>query len=149
MRMRQLHKTPTLTFYSVDSSSELDIPLMGTGVSAGFPSPADDFLDISIDLNKTLIKNPDATFYVKVDGISMKDAGIDDGDLLIVDKSLSPQNGKIAVCYIDGDFTVKRLKVEKDCVYLIPENKDYKPIKVTEDNDLNIWGIVTTVIKSV
>lgn len=149
MKLRQLHKTSFLTFYTPDTTLELNIPLMGQGVSAGFPSPADDFLDLSIDLNKVLIKNPDATFYVRVDGHSMKDAGIDHGDLLVVDKSLSPQNGKIAVCYIDGEFTVKRLKVEKNCVYLVPENKNYSPIKVTEDNNLIIWGIVTTVIKSV
>lgn len=149
MKLRQLHKTTFLTFYTPDTTTELEIPLMGQGVSAGFPSPADDFLDLSIDLNKILIKNPDATFYVRVDGNSMKDAGIDHGDLLVVDKSLSPQNGKIAVCYIDGEFTVKRLRVEKDCIYLVPENSDYPPIKVTQDNDLIIWGIVTTVIKSV
>lgn len=149
MGLRQLHKTSKLTFYTVDTSTELEIPLVSTGISAGFPSPADDFLDPSIDLNKAVIKNKDATFFIRVNGVSMKDAGIDDGDLLVVDKSLSPQNDKIAVCYIDGEFTVKRLKVEKNCVYLVPENKDYKPIKVTEDNDLIIWGIVTTVIKSV
>lgn len=149
MRMRQLHRTPALTFYTADTTSEMEIPQVGFGVSAGFPSPADDFLEGPIDLNKAIIKNQDATFYIKVDGYSMKDAGIDHGDLLVVDRSLDPQNGKIAICYIDGEFTVKRLKVEKDCVYLVPENKDYKPIKVTEDNDLIIWGIVTTVIKSV
>lgn len=149
MRMRQLHRTSTLTFYTADTTSVLEIPHVGFGVSAGFPSPADDFLEGPIDLNKALIKNQDATFYIKVDGYSMQGAGIDHGDLLVVDRSLDPQNGKIAICYIDGEFTVKRLKVEKDCVYLVPENKDYKPIKVTEDNDLIIWGIVTTVIKSV
>jgi DNA polymerase V len=77
----------------------------------------------------------------------MKDAGIHDGDLLIIDKSLEPTNNKIAVCFIDGEFTVKRISIEKDVVWLIAENKNYEPIKVTKDNDLVIWGIVTTVIK--
>ena len=149
MRLRKLHTTPILTFYSADTASELEIPHAGFGVSAGFPSPAEDFIEGPIDLNKAIVKNQDATFYIRFNGYSMKDAGIDNGDLLVVDKSLDPQNGKIAICYIDGEFTVKRLKVEKDCVYLVPENKDYKPIKVTQDNDLIIWGIVTTVIKSV
>ena len=77
----------------------------------------------------------------------MIDAGINDGDLLIIDKSLEPKNNKIAVCFIDGDFTVKRIQIEKDVIWLIAENKEYKPIKVTKDNDFVIWGIVTNVIK--
>lgn len=149
MHLIRLHKASTLEIYSANTSNELELPFVEQGISAGFPSPADDFLDISIDLNKELIKNPDATYYARVKGTSMKDAGLEDGDLLIVDKSIEPQNGKIAVCYIDGEFTVKRLKVEKDCIYLVPANKDYPPIKVTEENQLVIWGTVTTVIKSV
>jgi len=76
-------------------------------------------------------------------------AGIDDGDILVIDKSLEPQNNKVAVCFIDGEFTIKRIKIEKDCVYLMPENKNYQPIKVTDENELVIWGIVTYVIKSI
>jgi DNA polymerase V len=83
-----------------------------------------------------------------VKGVSMKDAGISDGDLLVIDKSISPSNDKIAVCYIDGDFTVKRIKIENDCIWLIPENETYNPIKVTCENDFIIWGIVTHVIKA-
>ncbi len=125
------------------------LPYAEQGISAGFPSPAEDFLDISIDLNKEFIKNPSATFYGRVKGNSMKDAGLENGDLLIIDKSLEPKNGKIAVCFIDGEFTVKRIKIEKKIVWLIAENKDYQPIKVTSENELLIWGIVTTVIKKV
>lgn len=147
MQLHQLYNTPSLTFYSVDVSSSLKLPFVVEGISAGFPSPADDFLDINIDLNKHLIKNPSTTFYGKVRGNSMIDAGIHDGDLLIIDKSLEPKNNKIAICYIDGEFTVKRIKIEKDTVWLIAENKDYKPIKVTKDNDLIIWGLVINVIK--
>ncbi|EMQ95174.1 Error-prone repair protein UmuD [Xanthomarina gelatinilytica] len=147
MQVRKLYSTPTITFFQADVSSELELPYVVNGISAGFPSPADDFLDINIDLNKHLIKNPSTTFYGRVRGDSMKDAGIHDGDLLIIDKSLEPTNNKIAVCFIDGEFTVKRISIEKDVVWLIAENKNYEPIKVTKDNDLVIWGIVTTVIK--
>ena len=138
-----------IEIFSVDTSSELDLPVVEAGISAGFPSPADDFLDSSIDLNKVLITNKDATFYGRVKGDSMIDAGLSDGDLLIIDKSLEPKDGKIAVCFIDGEFTVKRIKITNKCIYLVAENKNYKPIKVTDDNDFLIWGIVTTVIKSV
>ena len=118
------------------------------GISAGFPSPADDFIELTIDLNKEFIKNRDSTFFAKVKGHSMKNAGINDGDLLIIDKSLAPQNNKIAVCQIDGEFTVKRIKIEENIVWLIAENEDYKPIKVTPENDFMIWGIVTNSIKT-
>jgi len=127
----------------------VQLQLFSEGISAGFPSPAQDFLDASIDLNKELIKNNVSTFYGKVKGNSMIGAGLSDGDLLIIDKSLEPSNNKIAVCFIDGEFTVKRIKIGRDVVWLIAENKDYKPIKVTKENDFLIWGIVTYVIKSV
>ena len=118
------------------------------GVSAGFPSPADDFKEIRISLDKELVKNKDATFYARVDGDSMVGAGLEDGDLLVIDRSLNPENGKIAICLVDGEFTVKRIKKEKNKLYLIPENKKYKPIELKEENELIIWGIVTYVIKS-
>ena len=149
MKLINLHKTHTLEIFSAETSTELDLPFVENGISAGFPSPADDFLDVSIDLNKALIQNPSATFYGRVKGDSMIDAGLSDGDLLIIDKSLEPANGKIAVCFIDGEFTVKRIKIESKVIWLMAENKKYSPIKVTPDNDFIIWGIVTTVIKSV
>ena len=99
-------------------------------------------------MNKHLVKHPSATFYGRVKGMSMKDAGIHDGDLLVIDKSIRPTNDKIAVCYIDGEFTVKRIKIEQECVWLIPENETYLPIKVNSENDFVIWGIVTYVIKA-
>jgi DNA polymerase V len=138
-----------LEVYNSNTTSNLSLQLVENGISAGFPSPADDFLDASIDLNKTLIKNKDATFYGRVKGDSMINGGLSDGDLLIIDKSIEPKNGKIAVCFIDGEFTVKRIKIEKELIWLIPENKNYQPIKVTADNDFVIWGIVTNVIKAV
>ena len=106
-------------------------------------------METNIDLNKELSENPLATFYIKVRGNSMIDAGINDKDVLVVDRSLEPQNNKIAICCIDGEFTVKRIQVEKDCLYLMPENPSYGPIKVTEENQLTIWGMVTYVIKKV
>lgn len=147
MQLRKLYNTNSITFFKADVSTKLKLPFVINGISAGFPSPADDFLDINIDLNKYLIKNPSTTFYGRVKGNSMIDAGIHNGDLLIIDKSQEPINNKIAVCFIDGEFTVKRIGIEKDVIWLIAENKDYKPIKVTKDNDFIIWGIVTNVIK--
>lgn len=149
MSINKPGKKPKLHFFSPDFESALKIPLVSQGVSAGFPSPALDFMETVIDLNKELVKNPLATFYVRADGNSMIDAGIHDKDVLVVDRSLEPQNNKIAICCIDGEFTVKRIKLEKDCLYLMPENKDYTPIKVTEENQLIIWGIVTYVIKAI
>lgn len=144
-----IKKEQKLTFFSPDFESEIQIPYISEGVSAGFPSPAADFMETCIDLNKELSENPLATFYIKVKGNSMIDAGINDKDVLIVDRSLEPQNNKIAICCIDGEFTVKRIQVEKDCLYLMPENHSYEPIKVTEENQLIIWGMVTYVIKKV
>ena len=142
-------KEQKLTFFRPDFESDRQIPYITEGVSAGFPSPATDFMETNIDLNKELSENPLATFYIKVKGNSMIDAGINDKDVLVVDRSLEPQNNKIAICCIDGEFTVKRIQVEKDCLYLMPENPNYEPIKVTEENQLIIWGMVTYVIKKV
>jgi DNA polymerase V len=144
-----IKKEPKLTFFLPDFESELRIPFMTGGVSAGFPSPAADFMETNIDLNKELSENPLATFYIRVKGNSMIDAGINDKDVLVVDRSLEPQNNKIAICFIDGEFTVKRIQLEKDCMYLMPENSNYPPIKVTEENQFIIWGMVTYVIKKI
>jgi DNA polymerase V len=149
MKLLKLHQTINLEIYTADTSTSISLPLVDSGISAGFPSPADDFLDISIDLNKEFVKNPSTTFYGRVKGDSMINAGLNNGDLLIIDKSLEPIDNKIAVCFIDGEFTVKRIKIEKDFIWLVAENEKYQPIKVTADNDFIIWGIVTTVIKSV
>ena len=139
----------TLNFFVPKTDNGIGQWLAEEGISAGFPSPADDFKEIRISLDKELIKNKEATFYARVDGDSMIGAGLEDGDLLVIDRSLNPENGRIAVCLIDGDFTVKRIKIEKDEVYLIPENKKYKPIKLKEESELIIWGIVEYVIKKV
>ncbi len=137
-----------LNFFKPDIDTDLSVPFVG-GVNAGFPSPADDYLELKIDLNKELVNNPEATFYARVRGNSMIEAGLNDGDVLVIDRSLEPKDNKIAVCYIDGEFTVKRIKIEKDYCWLIPENPDFSPIKVTSDNEFLIWGIVAYVIKKV
>lgn len=118
-----------------------------TGISAGFPSPADDFKQERLSLDDMLVKNKLATFYARVSGQSMIGAGLDDNDLLVIDRSLEPENNKIAVCFLDGEFTVKRLKVNKEGVWLQPENPNYPIIKITDENNFVIWGIVTNVIK--
>ena len=148
MAVLKLHQTATLEIYSALSETELELPFFEGAFSAGFPSPALDFIDLKIDLNKHVIKHPSSTFYGRVKGVSMIDAGIHDGDLLVIDKSLEPKHGKIAVCYIDGEFTVKRIHIKKGEVWLMPANKAYEPIHITPENELLIWGIVTHVIKA-
>jgi DNA polymerase V len=148
MSALKLHSSNTLEIFSAATESVLELPVISEGISAGFPSPALDFIDLTIDMNKHLVKHPATTFYGRVKGQSMKDVGIFDGDLLVIDKSLQPTDNKIAVCYIDGEFTIKRIQIQKDCIWLIPENEAYQPIKVTADNDFIIWGMVTHVIKA-
>ena len=148
MAALKLYDTITLDIYSALSESVLELPFIEGGISAGFPSPALDFIDLKIDLNKHVVKHPSSTFYGRVKGVSMIEAGIHDGDLLVIDKSLEPKHGKIAVCYIDGEFTVKRIQLNAGQCWLMPANKDYKPIQITAENELLIWGIVTHVIKA-
>ena len=141
--------TQALTFFSPKAITSEGAIFFDTGISAGFPSPADDFRETRISLDEELIGNKEATFFAKVSGQSMIGAGLDDNDLLVIDRSIEPTNNKIAVCFLDGEFTVKRLRVEKDEVWLQPENPDYPIIKITSENNFVIWGIVTNVIKRV
>ncbi|MEI8365357.1 MAG: translesion error-prone DNA polymerase V autoproteolytic subunit [Parachlamydiaceae bacterium] len=122
------------------------IPLYQSLVSAGFPSPAEDHVEDQLDLNELLIKHPVATFFLKVSGDSMIKAGIHHGDILIVDRSLEPTNGKVVIASVFGELTVKRLKIEGKRVQLVPENDAYHPIDITGDEELKIWGVVTNVI---
>jgi len=137
-----------MKLYQYKKGDFIEISYIETGVKAGFPSPAQDFEGKRISLDKELIKNETATFFARVDGDSMQGAGMNDGDLLVVDRSLEPRDGKIAVCMLDGEFTVKRLKVNEYGVYLVAENKKYPEIKVEEEQELVIWGIVTYVVKT-
>ncbi len=137
----------TIQIYSPNLESKLALPNIGTQICAGFPSPAEDYLESSLDLNRELIKNPCATFFGRVKGQSMIDAGVDDGDLLVIDKSLVYKKDALAVCFIDGDFTLKRITTDGDQIILMPANKDYAPILVPKDADFAVWGIVTYIIK--
>lgn len=138
-----------LILYSADLSSELELAFAEQGIRAGFPSPAQDYLSESIDLNKELVKHPATTFYARAVGDSMKDCGIDDGDLLVIDKSLEPQEGDIIVAYVDGEFTLKKVRLDAPgkCLWLMPANEEYSPIRVTEENSFIIWGVLTYNIK--
>ncbi len=143
MKLKPIHQSPTLKIFSVSTETELELPMVGGIVASGFPSPANDFLDKKIDLNKYLIQHPSTTFIAQTNGNSMIGAGISDKDLLIIDRALEPSDGKIAVCLIDNEFTLKRLQVKKDGIYLVPENPAEKTIKVTEHNNFEIWGMLT------
>tara|TARA_B110000238_G_scaffold113233_1_gene122885 strand:- start:796 stop:1242 length:447 start_codon:yes stop_codon:yes gene_type:complete len=146
---KEQRRKKEIVFFKPNTEAFQEMPLAQNGVSAGFPSPADDFKELRISIDQEVVKNAEATFYARVAGESMQGAGLDDGDLLVIDRSKDPQDNNIAVCFIDGEFTVKRLKIEADCMYLMPENSKYKPIRVTEENELIIWGVVTFVVKKV
>jgi len=132
--------------YKPSTQTHRGIPLQVSRLSAGFPSPADDFTDVKLDLNDHLIKHPSATFFVQVSGDSMTGAGIFDGDLLVVDRSLEPKNKSIIVAVLDGELTVKRLKKIEAAIMLVPENPDYDSIDVSEDADFSVWGVVVWVL---
>lgn len=126
--------------------SKLLVPLASGNVQAGFPSPAEDHLEKSLDLNEHLVRNPAATFFVRVEGDSMRDAGIHGGDILVVDRSLSPADKQIVVAMLDGDFTVKRMRRKNGRVFLEAENDAFPLIEISENQDLVIWGVVTFII---
>lgn len=126
-----------------------ELPLFTARISAGFPSPADDYIDRKLDLNEYLIKHPAATFFVRVEGESMIDAGIHSGDILIVDRALEPADHKVVIAVLNGELTVKRIKKTKGKLCLMPENRAYRPIEVTPEMNLEIWGVVTHVIHTV
>ncbi len=129
-----------------EPSSVKELPFFVPSISAGFPSPAEDFIDKKLDLNEYLIHNQPATFLVRVQGSSMENAGIRDGDILVVDRSLEPSDGKIVIGVIDGEFTVKRIVKKSGKFFLQPENETFRPIEITPDMDFKIWGIVTFAI---
>jgi DNA polymerase V len=129
------------------TETALNVPMVSALVEAGFPSPAEDFIEKGLDLNRELIQNPSSTFCVRVKGDSMRDAGIHSGDVLIVDKSLEAQDRQIVVAHINGDFTVKRLRKNGGRVFLEPANADYPPIEVSDEGDYPmVWGVVVYII---
>lgn len=126
-----------------------EIPLYATNVQAGFPSPADDYIENRLDLNEHLINHPAATFFVRATGDSMLKAGIHPGDILIVDKSLEARHNRIVIAVVNNELTVKRLYQKNNKIMLLPENDDFEPIEIHDGKDLHIWGVVTNVIHSV
>lgn len=126
-------------------NADYTFPIQGF-VSAGFPSPANDYLEQELNFKELFIKNESSTFFVQVAGNSMVNAGIFDGDILVIDKSLDPYDNSILVCLIDGEFTVKRVSKIDDSFYLIPDNPKFAPIKVNEHSDFRLWGVVTFAI---
>ncbi len=128
---------------------KLPLPLFLESVSAGFPSPADDYIEGKLDLNDYLVRNKLSTFFVRVTGDSMKDVGIYSGDLLIVDRSLTPKEASIVIAIINGELLVKRMHHENNKLYLLPENKNYQALEVTQEMNFDVWGVVTNVIHSV
>jgi DNA polymerase V len=132
----------------IDATTQMRVPLASEKVAAGFPSPAQDYIDKTLDMNEHLIQNEAATFVVKVASLSMRDAGIDIDDELVVDRSLEAKHEDIVVALIDNDFTVKRLMIEGDTHWLKAENPDFSDIHLKENQELVIWGVVTYVLKS-
>ncbi len=143
---------PPMTVFQLfraNTSTILPLQYADDGIRAGFPSPAQDYITESIDLNRTLIKHPASTFYAKVSGDSMCEEGITEGDILIVDRSVEAEHGDLAVCCINGEFTLKRLCLNRgDKIYLMPSNRKFRPIEVTRDDDFMVWGVVIYTIKA-
>lgn len=132
--------------YAPDLSTRYKLPVFLGRLPAGFPSPADDYIEGKLDLNRHLIKHPAATFFVRVSGDSMIEAGIHTGDILVVDRSLEATDGNVIVAALDGELTVKRLSKRGQSVRLLPANKHYQPIEIQAQQSFEIWGVVTTVI---
>lgn len=130
------------------SKSKSEIPFFQSKVIAGFPSPADDYIEKTLDLNEYLIKHPAATFFVRVEGDSMINAGIHHGDLLIVDRSLEPIDGKIVIAAVDGELTLKQIQKKQGKLFLVAQNPDYPRIEILPDQEFLIWGVVAHVIHS-
>ncbi len=131
-----------------DLSTHIALPYADGGIQAGFPSPAQDYISESIDLNREIVRHPSSTFYGRVSGESMIDEGICEGDILVIDRSLEPTDGDLAVCCLDGEFTLKRIRLESGRIWLVPSNEMYDPILVTPERQFEVWGVVTHTIKN-
>lgn len=135
--------------YQCSPEPGVPLPFSGEAIPAGFPSPAEEYLEGTLDLNELLAPYPEATYFVRVTGESMTGAGIFDGDILVVDRSRTPQNGNVIIAFVDGEFTVKRLRKTRSSLELIPENPDYAPITITPETAFETWGVVQHVIHKV
>lgn len=140
-------KNREIEIFSPEINEPLFISVSDSPVHAGFPSPAENIIENKLDLNKLLVKNPSSTFFAKVSGESMIDDGVDDSDILVIDKSVTPYDGAIAVCYLDGEFTLKRVRFMEGFILLVPSNSKFKSIKVDKDNEFLVWGVVRYIIK--
>lgn len=136
-----------LEIFSPEETPGMSLPYVEGGVKAGFPSPAEDFMPRSLDLNRELVRHPASTFYARVSGDSMVDAGISDGDLIVIDRSVEPYDMCVAVAFVEGEFTLKYVKISPDGITLVPANPRFKPIPVSPDEQFVIWGVVRYVIK--
>tara|TARA_B110000438_G_scaffold271084_1_gene288705 strand:+ start:1869 stop:2333 length:465 start_codon:yes stop_codon:yes gene_type:complete len=145
-KTNKIHKYKNIDLFQLIKNTQVLTPLYSDSVSAGFPSPATDYMENKLDLNEYLIKHPAATFIVKAKGLSMTDAGILSGDLLIVDRSISPKNNAIVIASIFGDLTVKKLQKKAQSLFLLSANSDYPSIEVKEEMECFIWGVVTYII---
>lgn len=141
-------RTVDIEIFKPDTTTHVSLPCADGGIQAGFPSPAQDYINEYIDLNRVLVRHPAATFYGRVSGDSMIDEGIEPGDLLVIDRSLEPADGDLAVCCLDGEFTLKRIKLSPGAIWLIPSNETFDPILVTPDHRFEVWGVVTHTIKN-
>lgn len=139
----------SLKIYCPGTDTSSKIPLAESTVHAGFPSPADDFLEGSLDLNSLVIKHSEATFFARVEGDSMKNEGITEGDILVVDKAVEAYDSCLAVAYVDGEFTLKRVRMEPDRILLVPANPKYPVIEIAAGQDFTVWGVVKWIIKQV
>ncbi len=138
----------TLQLYTSDTTLALELPYASGGIQAGFPSPAQDYLSESIDLNRELIEHPAATFYARVRGDSMSEEGITEDDILVIDRSIEPEHGDLADCCLDGEFTLKRLCfASHKRLFLMPSNRRYRPIEISSGHSFSVWGIVLYTIK--
>lgn len=138
-----------IDIYVSDNSTGLELPYAEEGIQAGFPSPIQDYITERIDLNFELIKHPTATYYGKVKGDSMVGDGIEDGDIIVIDRAVEPVDGDLAVCNVEGELTLKRIKYEQDRIWLVASNELFEPILITPDRRFSVWGVVTYTVKSV
>lgn len=136
----------TLRIYGSDTLTELPLPFADEGVRAGFPSPAQNYMENSIDLNRDLVEHPESTFFARVEGSSMIEAGLEEGDILVIDRSIDARDGDIVVCALNGEFTVKYLQLRDGGVRLLPANPEFAPIDVEPGDRFEVWGAVTYII---
>ena len=142
-------KKEQIIFYSIEDENLKKLHIYESGVSAGFPSPAEDHLESRLDLNQHLIRNPSSTFFVRAAGESMMEAGIYDQDLLVVDRSIEKRNHRVVIATLNGEFTVKRLVQDEEGIFLVAENPEFDNIPIRVDSDFSIWGVVTHIIREV